>query len=335
MYWIMFSKILYLLSAGYFVSVIYKNYNLLGSIPRELSKASFLLIVLAILLQVVKYLVLAYNFYINFNKTGVNFKYVETLKATFVYIYVCVATPFIGAGGLLAFVNYAGHKRVSKIKVAAGSFLALLADYLGFFIVTIFSLIFFKSTIEDFPVNYLVSMLVFGGILISIVFLSIFKREILIFIIKKFQNLANFFSRTFNKKVHFDNEWAKRNVDLAHECFVDIKKDPYFYLKSAGIGLILHLLNIATFAVVGLSFSEKLNLSKLTSSYVVLNTLETISPTPNGIGIIESFVPEFMSSIGVDFANALVVVTIFRFIYFYIPLFIGFYFSYKIFNGKK
>jgi uncharacterized protein (TIRG00374 family) len=331
----MFSKILYLLSAGYFASVIYKNYNLLGSIPRELSKASFLLIVLALLLQVVKYLVLAYNFYINFNKTGVNFKYVETLKATFVYIYVCIATPFIGAGGLLAFVNYAGHKKVSKIKVAAGSFLTLLADYLGFFIVVIFSLIFFKSTIEDFPVNYLISMLVFGAVLLLIVFLSIFKREMLTFLLKKLQDLANFFSNLFKKQIHFDDDWSQRNVDLAHECFVDIKKDPYFYVKSVGIGLIMHLLNIATFAVVGLSFSENLNLSKLVSSYVVLNTLETISPTPNGIGIIESFVPEFMSSIGVDFANALVVVTIFRFIYLYIPLFIGFYFSYKIFNGKK
>jgi uncharacterized protein (TIRG00374 family) len=331
----MFSKILYLLSAGYFALVIYRNYNLLGSIPTELGKASLMLILIALLLQALKYLVLAYNFYINFNKTGVEFKYIETLKATFVYIYVCVATPFIGAGGLLAFVNYAGHKKVSKIKVAAGSFLALLADYLGFFLIIIFSLIFFKDKIEDFPVNYLISMLIFGGILISIVFLSIFKREILIFIIKKFQDLANFFSRTFHKKVHFDDQWAKRNVDLAHECFVDVKKDPLFYFKTTGIGLVFHLLNIATFAVVGLSFSEKLTLSKVTSSYVVLNTLETISPTPNGIGIIESFVPEFMSSIGVDFANALVVVTIFRFIYFYIPLFIGFYFSYKIFNGKK
>lgn len=331
----MFSKILYVLSAGYFVSVIYKNYSLLGSIPRELSKASFLLIILAILIQIVKYLVLAYNFYLNFNKAGVNFKYLETLKATFVYIYVCVATPFIGAGGLLAFVNYAGHKRVSKTKAAAGSFLALLADYLGFFIVVIFSLIFFKSTIEDFPVNYLISMLVFGAVLISFVFLSIFKREILIFLLKKIQDLANFSSNLFKKQVQFDEEWAKRNVDLAHECFVDIKKDPYFYFKSVGIGLAFHILNIASFAIVGLSFSEKLTLSKLTSSYVVLNTLETISPTPNGIGIIESFVPEFMSSIGVDFANALVVVTIFRFIYFYLPLFIGFYFSYKIFNGKK
>lgn len=331
----MFSKILYVLSAGYFARVIYKNYNMLGSIPSELAKASLLLILLAIFLQVLKYLVLAYNFYLNFNKAGVKFEFIETLKATFVYMYVCVATPFVGAGGLLAFVNYAGHKRVSKIKVAAGSFLALLADYLGFFVIILFSLLFFRDSIDDFPVNYLVSMLVFGAILISIVILSIFRKEIPIYIIKKIQDLANFFSKKFQNQEHFDSEWARRNVTLAHECFVDIKKDPFFYFKSVGIGLLFHLLNIATFLVVGLSFSEKLTLSKLTSSYVVLNTLETISPTPNGIGIIESFVPEFMASIGVPFSSALVVVTIFRFIYFYLPLFVGFYFSYKIFNGKK
>ena len=243
----MFSKILYVLSAGYFARVIYKNYNMLGSIPSELAKASLLLILLAIFLQVLKYLVLAYNFYLNFNKAGVKFEFIETLKATFVYMYVCVATPFVGAGGLLAFVNYAGHKRVSKIKVAAGSFLALLADYLGFFVIILFSLLFFRDSIGDFPVNYLVSMLVFGAILISIVILSIFRKEIPIYIIKKIQDLANFFSKKFQNQEHFDSEWARINVTLAHECFVDIKKDPFFYFKSVGIGLLFRLLNIATF----------------------------------------------------------------------------------------
>ena len=151
------------------------------------------------------------------------------------------------------------------------------------------------------------------------------NRELYEFDNKKYLNSCEDYCK---KKKLYNIHFIKSNE-------VDIKKDPFFYFKTTGIGLLFHLLNIATFAVVGLSFSEKLTLSKLTSSYVVLNTLETISPTPNGIGIIESFVPEFMASIGIDFANALVVVTIFRFIYFYIPLFIGFYFSYKIFNGKK
>jgi uncharacterized protein (TIRG00374 family) len=178
-------------------------------------------------------------------------------------------------------------------------------------------------------------MITFGGFLLTMVFLSIFQKNFLKNLFKKIQKFANFMTNKIHKKVHFDEEWAHRNVELAHECFVDIKKDPLFYVKVIFIALTFHILNIATLAVVGWSFKEQLSFSKVVSSYVVVNTLETVSPTPNGIGIIESFVPEFMTTIGIDFSNSLIIITIFRFIYFYIPLFIGFYLSYRIFNGKN
>jgi uncharacterized protein (TIRG00374 family) len=331
----MFNKILYVFSAIFFGSIVYKNFHLLDSIPNDLLKAKISLLVLALLLQALKYLVLAYNFYINFKKSGVELNYWEVFKATFVYIYVSVSTPFVGAGGLLAFVHYAGHKNVSRLKVGAGAFLALLGDYLGFFLIIIFSLIFFRSTIDDFPVNYIYAMIGFGSFLLTLVFLSIFQKNFLKNFFNKIQNLANYMTNKTHKKIYFDEEWAHRNVELAHECFVDIKKDPLFYVKVIFIALTFHILNIATLAVVGWSFKEQLSFSKVVSSYVVVNTLETVSPTPNGIGIIESFVPEFMTTIGIDFSNSLIIITIFRFIYFYIPLFIGFYLSYRIFNGKK
>ena len=331
----MFSRILYVLSAGYFGYVIYKNYNFLGNIPAEIHKANFLLILFALILQVGKYFLLAYNFQLNFEKVGIKFKFLDTVKATLTYVYVCVSTPFVGAGGLLAFVNFAQKKSVSKIKVAAGSFLALLADYLGFFLLILTSLFLFNSTLEDFPVNYLISLLIFGSALISIVFLSIFRKDFLTYLIKKAQDLANFFSQKIHKKNQYDEDWARRNVNLAHECFVDIKKDPKFYFKSVMVGLLFHFINVLTLGVVALSFSERLTISKITSTYIVLNTLETVSPTPNGIGIIESVVPEYMTTLGIDFSNSLIVISIFRFIYFYIPLFIGFYYSYKIFQKKK
>lgn len=331
----MFSKILYFLSAVFFGSIVLKNYNLLDSIPQDLLKAKISLLFLALFLQFLKYLVLSYNFYLNFNKAGVKFSYWEVFKATFVYIYVSVSTPFVGAGGLLAFVQYASHKNVSKLKVAAGAFLALLGDYLAFFLVIVFSIIFFRSTIDDFPINYIYAMIGFGSFLITLVFLSIFQKNFLKILFKKLQQIANFVTQKIHKKIHLDEEWAYRNVELAHECFVDIRKDPKFYFKVILIGLVFHIINIFTLAVVGWSFKEQLNYSKVVSTYVVINTLETVSPTPNGVGIIESFVPEFMTTIGIDFSNSLLIVSIFRFIYFYIPLFVGFYLSYRIFNGKK
>jgi len=335
----MFSKIVYTLSFGVFSYIVYSIFTdekkVINNVPEYFLSAELKFILIAFLIQVLKYLVLAFNFYINFQKAGVSFTYKEVLRATFVYIYVSVSTPFIGAGGLLAFVDYAGHKEFSRIKTAAGAFLALLAVYLGFFLIILFSLIFFRESIDDFPVNYFYAMLGFGGILITLVFLSIFTKDFLVKFFHLIQKFLNFFSRYIHKKLVLDEKWAHRNVHLAHECFVDIKHDPKFYLKPIIIGLIFHILNILSLTTVAWAFKEVIPVSKVVSSYVVLNTLETVSPTPNGIGIIEGLVPKFMNEIGIGDESSLIIVVIFRIIYFYIPLLIGFYFSHKLFLRKR
>jgi len=331
----MFSKIIYIVSFIVFTYLVKENYDLLLKVPEYLFQANLLLILLAIILQILKYIVLSYNFYINFKQAGVNFTYWETFKATFVYIYVSVATPFVGAGGLLAFVDYAGHKEFSRIKAGAGAFLALLADYLSFFMIIIFSLIFFKDSSHDFPINFIYSMIGFGSLLITLVFLSIFKKDFLIKFILMIKKSLNFVSKRIHHKLVIDENWAHTNVTLAHECFIDIKHNPKFYYKPIFIALLFHVLNIASLAVVAWSFKEVIPVSKVVSSYVVLNTLETISPTPNGIGVIEVAVPYFLETIGIERDISITIVTMFRLIYFYLPLLLGFYFSYKLFIRKE
>jgi uncharacterized protein (TIRG00374 family) len=335
----MFSKIVYFLSFGVFGYIVYSIINdeskTINNIPSYFLSADLRFILLAFVLQFLKYLVLSYNFYINFRQIGLNFTFRETLKSTFVYLYVSVATPFVGAGGLLAFVDYAGHKNFNRVKAGAGAFLALLADYIAFFLIILFSLVFYRDSISDFPVNYLYSMVGFGSILLSLVLLSIFTKDFLIKFIHTIQRFLNLISRKIHKRLVIDERWAHTNVTLAHECFVDIKHNPKFYLKPIGIGLVFHLLNILTLLVVTWSFNEAINSSKTISTYVVINTLETISPTPNGIGLIEALVPKFMEEIGIDSKRSLIIVTVFRVIYFYIPVLIGFYLSHRIFIRKQ
>ncbi len=332
----MLNKIIYIISAVFFVTIVGKNFHLLDSVPNDLLKAKLGFLLLALFLQVLKHLVMAYNFYANFKKIDINFSYFEVLKLTFVYIYLCVATPFVGAGGVIAFIDYAKSKGISKMKVASSTFLALLQDFLSFFIIIVLALILFSSSISDFPVTQIIGFLIVGFLMLFLVFVGIFRHNLLVKFFKLVQKLANFVSFKVHKKVHFDESWAERNIDMAHECFIDIRKDPWFYIKIIGVSFSAHVLNIATLAAVAFSFKEAVSISKMTSIYVVLNTLESFSPTPNGIGWIESLVPEYMSGyLGFDAGNSLIVITIFRVIYFYLPLLLGFYLSYSLWKKLK
>lgn len=332
----MLAKLIYLVSGVFFTSIILKNYHLLDTVPGDLLKAKIIFILLALFVQVLKHILMAYNFYGNFKKINIDFSYLEVLKLTFVYIYLCVATPFVGAGGVIAFIDYAKTKHISKMKVASSTFLALLQDFLSFVLIIIFALLFFSSNLEDFPVDYIVGFLSIGLIMTFLVFLGIFRHDLLVSFFKLLQRLGNFLIYKLHRKVHFDESWAERNVKIAHECFIDLKKDPIFYLKMIFVSFSVHILNIITLALVAWAFRESVSFSKMTSIYVVLNTLESFSPTPNGIGWIESLVPEYMTSyLGFSAGNSLILITIFRLVYFYIPLTIGFYLSYLLWKKPK
>ena len=93
-----------------------------------------------------------------------------------------------------------------------------------------------------------------------ILFTAIFYHKFLVLLLDILRRIVNFLTYRVSQKIHFDEEWAKRNVSLAHECFVDIKNDPPFYLKIIFWSVVSHVLNIITIAVVGWSFSERLTL---------------------------------------------------------------------------
>jgi len=332
----MFAKLIYLVSGAFFISIVLKNYHLLDTIPQDLLKAKLIFLLLALLVQVIKHLLMAYNFYANFKKINIEFSYQEVLKLTFVYIYLCVATPFIGAGGVIAFIDYAKTKDISKMKVASSTFIALLQDFISFVLIIILALLFFSSNLEDFPVDYILGFLSIGLIMTFLVFLGIFRHDLLVTFFKLLQKIGNFLTYKLHKRIHFDETWAERNIKIAHECFIDLKKDPNFYLKMVFVSFSVHFLNILTLGLVAWAFKESVSFSKMTSIYVVLNTLESFSPTPNGIGWIESLVPEYMTSyLGFSAGNSLILITVFRLIYFYLPLLLGFYFSYILWKKLK
>jgi uncharacterized protein (TIRG00374 family) len=196
------------------------------------------------------------------------------------------------------------------------------------------SVLVFKDTLEDFPSIYINGIMAIGVGLMGVIISAIYFKHFLIFLVEIFRSIANWAGRLFHKKELYDIDWAQRNVQIVHECFLDVKKSPRLYLWSIFICFITHILNIATLAVIAWALKESLALSKLTSTYIIINTLESVSPTPNGIGVVESLTPKYMASLGINFSNALVIVSIFRFVYFYLPVLLGFYLSYRSYSKR-
>ena len=93
----------------------------------------------------------------------------------------------------------------------------------------------------------------------------------------------------------------------------------------SGIGLIAHVINICTLYSIFLAFNIKGSLGIIIAGYAMTRLFWIISPTPNGIGIVEALMPVVYTSLGLETAGATIITVAYRGISFWFPFVLGFF----------
>lgn len=86
----------------------------------------------------------------------------------------------------------------------------------------------------------------------------------------------------------------------------------------------MHLSMIVVLAAVFLAFQQPLSIPMLLIGYTMMVLFSNISPTPNGVGIVEIALPPILGSLGVAAATGIGITLVFRVLTFWLPLVMGF-----------
>jgi glycosyltransferase 2 family protein len=315
-------KFIFILVIFLGAALVYLSFSELESIVRTLQQGNFWFILLAVLIQLIWFLVAGLIFQSLYHVLGMeNTVYRFSLLAASA-LFINIVTPSAGVGGVAVFISNARRNGQSVGKVTVASMLYLFLDYLAFLFVLALGLIVLFRRNDLGPTELAASgvMLAIAAGLGFMLYLGARSATALGNTLAKMARLIN---RLLDPFIHRDYLSETRAHEFAHEMASDLKSlpekvhtlsTPLLYSFASKALLMCILLSIF------LAFQVPFTAGTIIGGFAISYLFLIVSPTPSGVGIVEGIMPLALSSLRVPWSEAVIITLAYRGITFWLPL---------------
>lgn len=305
--------------------VIALSFGELETILLTLQKVHLRYFLLAILIQIIWFVSSGRMYQSIFHLLGIHESVFELTRIATAATFVNIVMPTAGMGGVALFATEA-HRRghpTGKVTVAAALF--LLLDQAAFLVILALGLIilFRRDDLDAGEITASLFLLIIAICYGSILYIG-YRSE------KKLGNLLAKIARGINKifawfgKQNYLSE--ARAYEFAHEVadgFSGLTEKPSSLIRPILWGIfdkgLLMLILICSFLSFEVPFSAGTIIAGFSLAYLFL----IVSPTPSGIGIVEGIMPIALTSLNVNWSQAVVITLVYRAVTFWFPLTFG------------
>lgn len=281
----------------------------------------------ALLSQIVYYIVFAGSYQSAFYTVGIQTRTRDMIPVTLGSLFVNVVVPAGGAGGAALFAEDLSRRGKSAAGAATGVLLQLIADFSAFALLLIPGMV-YLFTEHDLKSYEVVAAVILLGItlgLSSILLMGIWRPEWLHRLFGWSHRTANWVFGRLNRSLSLADDWAQKNAEEFNQAAAAVASHPSRLMRTVGVALLAHLLDIATLYLVFRSFNQSIGLGALVAGYAVGILFWIVSITPQGIGVVEGVMALTFTSLGIPGAVAATVALVFRGLTFWIPMLLGFF----------
>jgi uncharacterized protein (TIRG00374 family) len=318
-------KIIFIVILFFGVGLVFLSFGELESIAETLRHGNPWFTLLAILFQLAWFVVTGFNYLMLYRVLGMEGTLQKMSLMTAAANFVSTVMPSAGMGGIAVFINDAVRHGYSAGKVTVVSVVFLFLDYLAFLCVLGLGLIvlFRRNDLGASEITASLVMLSIAACLGFLLYLGSRSAEALGNALAWMAHLVNALARPF---IHHDYLSEARAHVFAHEVAADLQSLPGrmhsliqpFLLALSGKALMMCVLAVS-FLTFEVPFSSGVIIGGFSISYLFL----ILSPTPAGIGIVEGIMPLALSSLKVEWSQAVIVTLAYRAVTFWLPLGIG------------
>lgn len=289
-------------------------------------------VMVATLMQMMYYLFFAASYWSAFNTVEVKSKLKDLVPITFAALFVNVVAPTGGTGGAVLFLDDARRRGQSSSRAAAGTLFQLVAHFTSFSLILLVGLtyLFLQHNLRIYEVLAAVILLGMVFILSMILLLGLWRPDWLQKIMFWIQHTTNHCCARFHRSPVFDDAWAAQHSREFADAASAIGKNPARLVRTLGIALAAHVFNLLCLYVLFRAFGEKITFGPLVAGYAVGLLFWIVSPTPQGIGIVEGMMALVFTSLHIRGEIAATVVLAFRGLAFWLPLGVGFFMLHRI-----
>jgi uncharacterized protein (TIRG00374 family) len=239
--------------------------------------------------------------------------------------FINVVAPTAGAGGIALFASEARRREHPAGKVTVAAALFLLFDQAAFLCVLAVGLIVLVRR-NDLTAGETSASFLLLGIALSYTFvfyLGYRSEEKLGNLLAKFARMINRIVKFFRKAEYLSETRAHEFAHEVAEGFAGLTETPSSLIRPVLWGILDKILLMCVLVCAFLSFEVPFSTGTIIAGFSIAYLFLIVSPTPSGIGIVEGLMPIALTSLSVDWSQAVVITLTYRTVTFWVPFGIG------------
>jgi phosphatidylglycerol lysyltransferase len=317
LFWLLFTA---------FIWVVITRMSEIRNLADILVQGQWEWVLVAVLLQMVYYVVLAASYQSAFWAVEVKGRLWDLLPVTFAALFVNVVAPSGSVSGMAVWADDSARRGQSAARTMAGVLLQLIADFSAFTLILIVGMVYLFIW-HDLKVYEVIGAAILLGLTIGlcgILALGLWRPGLLKRLLSWLQGVMNGLARRLKRANFLEEDWAEKNATEFTEASIAIGRYPKRLALTLGIAFIGHLIDLTSLYVLFLAFHQPVTFGVLVAGYAMGILFWIVSPTPQGIGVVEGMMALVFTSLHVPSAVATTVTLAFRGLSFWLPLLVGF-----------
>ncbi len=318
-------KFLIVIIALLAIALVVFSFSELEEITQTLQQAHPWFLALAVLVQGVWFVVLGGIFHSLYAALGLKERRERMVLLAPASMFLNIVTPSAGVGGLAIFLADARKRGHASGKVTVAGALYLLLDQAAFLCVLAVGIFVFFRRGHLGAGEITASLLLFAVAcaIASMLYLAYRSPMQLGQVLAASARILNGIVSPFIRR-----QWLSE--DRAHEFAGEVSaglgalpKKPYSLLRPFLLSLANKILLMGVLTFNFLSFDVSFTLGTIVGGFSMAYLFLIVSPTPSGIGVVEGIMPIALHTLGVNFAQAVIVTLAYRGLTFWLPLAVG------------
>lgn len=310
------------LLAGLFITL---RFTEVQQVWDTLSRGDLRFIGLALVLEALWIINVATLYKVIYQAMGIDEKFERLILISTTANFVNVVAPSVGMGGMAVFISEAKRGGYSPGRVTAAGVLAVLFDYLGFFVLLILGLfVLFRRNNLSY-VEIIASALLFclASFLAYLIFLGIRSADLLGNVLARFARRVNRISKVIVHREYLSEHRAHYFAQEMSSALREIAKKPLYLSLGITLGLSSKIILVVILAIMFMAFNVPFSIGTVIAGFSIGYLFWIVSPTPAGIGFVEGGLALALSTLYVPLGAAAIITLAFRGITFWIPLMFG------------
>ncbi len=304
------------------VSFLVSNADFISQFVSTLQTGATIPLIVSIVIMLARHFVQAASYDAAFEAVGYKTGFWHNVILIFNLVFINTFCLFSGATGV-AFIIDDAHRRGADIGTSTSG--AILSQIGYFAAVLVISVIGFTTMMVSGTMNimFLIGGLLLAGTLLalsSMFFIGYYKPDALYSTFAVFEYALNGMMAPFKK--HLRAAWGSSTADSIIKSARILAHNPFGAFTTIAYAAFSAILNMACLVAIGYAFGFG-HVVPLVAAFAVAAISVILSPTPQGVGVVEAAITVILTAHGCSISVATAIALVYRGIMFWIPFCIG------------